>query len=512
MSNELQKSQVPTVQLDYGTKLFVDDLLVKKMCGVKRTLHLGTKLEKPVLMPERPWEQGGANKSRRVNLQGTVVFNNRINKYQMWYMTRMGPLHGHTIPGLYVPRPEEGRNATFIGQRQDKYGRVFADNDRGDLTCYAESEDGLTWRRPKLRIFAFNGSLDNNIVWDLHGAFVFRDEKESDPGECYKAIGFCRRYRNIFLLTSPDGIHWDDSKYLKPTLTRENEGSFNVGYDTKEGIFRAYSHGRDTDKDSRRMIYYSESQSLSGPWKELTPMLRADAQDDRVGERKYEAIRAEVHSLSAFRYHDIHLGIVGMLYVTGPGATDMPVDGHIDAQLVHSRDGIHWRHFDQERTPIIPRGEEGSWDWGMILGTASGPVIHDDKIYWYYTGTQMTHGLALEKRVAAIGRVTWRLDGFVSLDAGPEAGVVETVPLRVPASQLEINADASSGSVRVEVLTIDGRVQTGFSKDACQLSKGDSVRHHIRWRGKTLAQAHQPLCLRFLLEKASLFAFRLKRF
>ncbi len=512
MSNELQKSQVPTVQLDYGTKLFVDDLLVKKMCGVKRTLHLGTKLEKPVLMPERPWEQGGANKSRRVNLQGTVVFNNRINKYQMWYMTRMGPLHGHTIPGLYVPRPEEGRNATFIGQRQDKYGRVFADNDRGDLTCYAESEDGLTWRRPKLRIFAFNGSLDNNIVWDLHGAFVFRDEKESDPGECYKAIGFCRRYRNIFLLTSPDGIHWDDSKYLKPTLTRENEGPFNVGYDTKEGIFRAYSHGRDTDKDSRRMIYYSESQSLSGPWKELTPMLRADAQDDRVGERKYEAIRAEVHNLSAFRYHDIHLGIVGMLYVTGPGATDMPVDAHIDAQLVHSRDGIHWRHFDQERTPIIPRGEEGSWDWGMILGTASEPVIHDDKIYWYYTGTQMTHGLALEKRVAAIGRVTWRLDGFVSLDAGPEAGVVETVPLRVPASQLEINADASSGSVRVEVLTVDGRVQTGFSKDACQLSKGDSVRHHIRWRGKTLAQAHQPLCLRFLLEKASLFAFRLKRF
>lgn len=511
MSGEPRKSQIPTMQLDHGTELFVDDLLIENMRGVKRTLHLGTKMEKPVLTPERPWEQGGANKSKRVNLQGTVVFNKRISRYQIWYMPRMGPFHGHTIPGLYIPRLEKGQNAMFMGRRQDKYGRIFADNDRGDLTCYAESEDGLTWRRPKLGIFAFDGSLDNNIVWDLHGASVFRDEKESEPGERYKAIGFCRRYRDIFLLTSPDGIHWDDSKYLKPVLTRENEGPFNVVYDTKEGIFRAYSHGRDTDKDSRRMIYYSESQSLPGPWKKLAPMLRADAQDDRVGERKYKAIRAEIHDMSAFRYHNIHLGIVGMLYVTGPGVTDMPVDGHIDAQLVHSRDGIHWCHFDQERTPIISRGEEGSWDWGMILGTASEPIIYDDKIYWYYTGTQMTHGLALEKRVAAIGRVTWRLDGFVSLDAGPEAGVVETVPLRAPPSQLEVNADATFGSVRVEVLTLDGRVQTDFSKDVCQPSEGDSVRHRIQWKGKTLDQAQQPLHLRFLLENTNLYAFRLKR-
>ena len=77
-----------------------------------------------------------------------------------------------------------------------------------------------------------------------------------------------------------------------------------MSYDAAEHIFRAYSHGRDTDKDSRRMVYYSESQSLSGPWKKLTPMLRADAHDDQVGKRKYNAIRSCVLRLQAFFSRD----------------------------------------------------------------------------------------------------------------------------------------------------------------------------------------------------------------
>jgi len=102
------------------------------------------------------------------------------------------------------------------------------------------------------------------------------------------------------------------------------------------------------------------------------------------------------------------------------------------------------------------------------------------------------------------------LDGFVSLDAGTEGGVVETAPLNIPASQLEINADATSGSVCMEILTTDGQVQEGFSADACQTMKGDSVRHTVKWAEKTLAQARQPLRLRFLIENANLYAFRLK--
>ena len=135
---------------------------------------------------------------------------------------------------------------------------------------------------------------------------------------------------------------------------------------------------------------------------------------------------------------------------------------------------------------------------------------HDDKIHWYYNGTQKTHGTDLGKRVVVISRATWRLDGFVSLDAGPERGVVETVPLRIPASQLEINTDAASGSIRVAVLTADRQVQAGLSAVECQPMAGDSVRHSVRWAGKVLTQAQQLSRLQFLMENVNLYALRLK--
>ena len=117
------------------------------------------------------------------------------------------------------------------------------------------------------------------------------------------------------------------------------------------------------------------------------------------------------------------------------------------------------------RTPIIPRGESETYDTGMIMGTATQPIITDDEIHWYYTGTEHTHGAAMKDRHKAIGLAKWRLDGFVSLDADAESGVIETVPLRDSKRlTFEINADASGGQVGVEVLTADGQVQSRISQ------------------------------------------------
>ena len=77
--------------------------------------------------------------------------------------------------------------------------------------------------------------------------------------------------------------------------------------------------------------------------------------------------------------------------------------------------------------------------------------------------------------------------------------------------KLEINADATSGEIRVEVLTADGQVQEGFSADVCHSIMGDNIHHQVRWAGKTLDQARQPLRLRFLMKNTNLYALRLKR-
>ena len=190
---------------------------------------------------------------------------------------------------------------------------------------------------------------------------------------------------------------------------------FNITWDSRQGLYRGYTLCQ--YKEGRRSICYSESRKLSGPWKELRPMLLPQRQDDEVGKRKYGAIQGEYYNMSGFRYGNIHIGILAVLYVTGPGVPGMPVDGPMDAVLAYSRDGANWHHFDTERTPVIPRGEAGSFDCGMVMGVANEPLIEADSIHWYYTGSRETHGRSLKDKIMSIGRASWRLDGFVSLDA-----------------------------------------------------------------------------------------------
>ena len=359
--------------------LLLDEKLIEQASGINWQVQPGKK-RSFVMEPDRgkPWEYCGPGMTKLVHLYGTTLYDELTAKYRMWYMGRMGPHwrlpHGnYQIPGLYIPRTDE-RPYNCNGITQDKYGRAFVDNDRGDLTLYAESDDGIHWVKPKLGIFTFNGSADNNIVWDLHGASVFIDREEKDPGKRYKAIGFCRRYRNIFLITSPDGIHWDDKDYVEPVSYRNNEGRFNVTYDARGQLYRAYSMTRFDDQKKRRLIAYTESPALAGPWKAAQPMLEPTSWDDEMAGRKYGALRAEFHDMSAFRYNNIHLGLLGVLYVTAeqkPGEKNqMPCDGRIDQQFVYSRDGITWAHADRVRTAVIPRGDADAFDRGMIIVTA----------------------------------------------------------------------------------------------------------------------------------------------
>lgn len=499
--------------------LLLDEALIREQHGIRREVQVGRK--SPVLVaPERdkPWEYCGAGMSKRIHLYGTVLYDELIGKYRMWYMGRMGPhwrfpAGNYQIPGLYVPRTDD-RPFHCNGVTHDRHGRALQNNDRGDLTLYAESDDGLTWVKPNLGIFTFDGSPDNNIVWDLHGASVFIDRSEPDAARRYQAIGYCRRYRGIFLLTSPDGLHWDDRQHLEPVAKRTNEGAFNVTWDAREQVYRAYSIERSGDRDDRRVICYAESPALAGPWQDSRPILEPTSWDDAVAWRRYGALRAEYYDLSAFRYHNVHLGLVGALYVRAEKIPNepnqMPCDGPIDAQLVYSRDGLNWTHADRARTPVIPRGTGAAFDRGMIIGTAKEPVVEGDAIHWYYTGCEHGHGETnLEQRVKYLARATWRRDRFIALHA-PDTGVVTTkaAPLPPGARALTVNADAAGGQVLVELCAPDGAALPGFTRAQCVPLRGDKLDWQVVWNGAARATLPGAVRLRFLLTRARLYSYR----
>ena len=89
------------------------------------------------------------------------------------------------------------------------------------------------------------------------------------------------------------------------------------------------------------------------------------------------------------------------------------------------------------------------------------PSSTRDEVWHYYTAVNTMHGGPMPPKTITIGRATWRLDGFVSLDAGHFGGVVETVLLQAAGGRLVVNADAGGGRLEIEVLTAEGSAAGG---------------------------------------------------
>ena len=106
---------------------------------------------------------------------------------------------------------------------------------------------------------------------------------------------------------------------------------------------------------------------------------------------------------------------------------------------------------------------------------------------------------------------TLRRDGFASLNAGKEAGVViPRPPVFEGEGKLFINADiAGNGCVRVSVLNEDGRAIERFGEDGCPGVWADATRSRIGWgRSEMLARLkNRSVRLAFHLHIAKVYSF-----
>ena len=138
----LAEQPVSAEPLDIGSRreLFVDDYLIESMEGT--ALRLGHPLPAEVILrADRPWE-------------GAFNFGNSVSLHQGLYR-------------LY-------------------YRGLNTDVAKGFL-CYATSKDGISWEKPNLGHFEFQGSRDNNVIVDEKGQpispNVFLDTRPGVPEE-----------------------------------------------------------------------------------------------------------------------------------------------------------------------------------------------------------------------------------------------------------------------------------------------------------------------------------------
>lgn len=459
-------------------QLFFDDERIEKRTLVSRVLH-PARTRGPVISAERAWE------GSRVYCFGTVLRNSASGGYRMWYHARVGPGNEHRAPGLAGP---------------------------GDMVCYATSPDGIEWERPTLGLVPFDGSKDTNIVFmNGHCPSVLFDPDAPNSERYRMVVNGWGDHPGYTMRHSADGFSWafyDQSPMFGEKVQNE---VMCLARDPRTRRFYAF-HRRwaDNYKPRRRVIAASWSDDFRY-WSPARFIFLPDELDVRAGFS--EALGTEFYDLSGFWYESQFVGVLPVFLVNSyepgmrvNGSNQSPWDGPIEAQLVHGRDGMSWRRFE-DRSPVIPRGEGDAFDAGCILGCASAPVVLDEEVRLYYTGVSTTHGGPMPPKTVSIGLASWRRDGFVSLRGGEAIGTVETTAFESDGGQLLTNVTADSGQLSVEVTDETGTVMPGYSQEECAPIHVDSVRHAVGWRGRTAIPAGRRLRLRFLMKNADLYSY-----
>ena len=504
--------------IDVGStkQIFADDHLIESMTHVFRVLNPGQKhAGNPLIVADRPWEE-----TPNVYVYGTAVHD----------------------PGA------EGPDAFRLW-----YAAGVAEYGRGDHAglLFARSADGIHWEKPSLGVAELGGSKDNNALW-VNNSRGWRsadglshDPDDPDPARRYKMLLFlgaeepesARPGYGAFF--SPDGIHWkpdennpvvkyDHVSVCEVATTIYNEQSANPRKGHPLDRHRHYGsvkyssymcqpiHDRSFGYMRRAAGIMTSDDFIN--WSPNHLVLQPDEIDDFLCRQRVMAAspilrrnrpeehRAEFYGMPLMPYGDILLGFLWVFDASGSVNDDGGnQDGPTHVQLVGTRDLRRWHRLGQ-RMPLLAPGVPGQWDCGSIH-TCNRPIVVGDEIRLYYSGSNHGHGAGPDA-VGSIGLATWRLDGFVSINANSDTGTLTTKPLTFSGDRLLINADASGGEIAVELLDEAGRPITDFEASDCVPLGHDCVRYEVAWKNRmSLAGlVGKPVKLTFHMNRAKLFS------
>ncbi len=511
------------------TILFVDDEDVLYRPGtIKRVVEFKRSAD-PVIPPDKTWES---------MLGWTSVYRDpQTGKYQLWYQA-------------YQERRTE-----------DKVLK--------NVVCYAESADGLTWTKPNIGLIPFYEEKETNIV--LVGArgghgerycnSVVVDPRDPDPQRRYKMAYYDwvpgegeAGGSGTHVAFSPDGIHW--TKHPGGVVSKTSFGAKGrvapfageapyVEEHLADGRVRrawttpiSMSDAFDVLWDPRleRFVGYGK---MWTPWPDGTlafkhAMGRMESRDFihwskpelilTVNDR--DAAQLEFHTSPVFIYNGQYFSLNQILDRAA---------GTMDAELMSSRDGRRWDR-SLAGAFAMPRGPAGRFDAGSVI-TNGTPVILEKEMRFYYGGYRGTAigGVGLNEQVvgkkdyfSGVGLAVTPRDRLVAVGVNPQTPVknqkkdqpkiankIGQVTLRAldltGVKTIALNADASHGMARVEILNEDGFRMRGFTKEDAVPMKTDDLAFEARWKEKQISGLPPGrYLLSVYLEQADLFAVTLK--
>lgn len=439
------KSPPAVLPIDVGRQLFVDDFLVAEST-LKRTYHAAKYHPKtPVLRPDKPWEEGAEGGGVAMSFSDGVWYDPQDKLFKMWYMA---------------------------GAARH--------------TCYATSKDGLVWEKPALDVKAGtnvvqSGNRDSSTVW--------LDHEEKDPKRRFKMFRSCsggstvKGAYGLATFFSPDGIHWSDP----PLLTGSCGDRSTVFWNPFRKVW-VYSIRHGWGQPRRRRYWEMKDPATGPPWSALAEAPMWAGADSLDPPREDYKVPCQLYNLDGMAYESL---IVGLFTIWRGQFPDRQKPNELCVGF--SRDGWSWTRPD--RRPFLPVSETfGDWNYANVQSVGGGCLVMGDELWFYVSARSGQPKGSAKQGTCVTGLATLRRDGFASMDAPDEGGVLTTRPVTFQGKHLFVNVD---GELTVEVHGKSDKV-------SFPVVKGNSTRLAV---GDVSAFAGKPAQLRFDLKKGRLYSF-----
>ncbi len=483
------------VALGGRRELFVDAALLEPLAG-RAQLRLHHPMPREVALTlNEPWEG---------NSSGYATVIQEGDRYRMYY-------RGHR----YLLDPPPLRQA------------------QSEVVCYAESDDGIHWKKPALGLFDWpptqnnTGNKQNNIFWrggaETHNFAPFLDTNpQARPDEKYKAVGGTISSKGLLSFASADGIHWRQLS-ATPVVTQGAFDSHNtVFWDPAHQRYTMYTRffSEDNFKGLR-----SSGVSFSTDfrtWSTPVGLTYPDSPPQQMYTNQIAPYYRAPHILFGFPTRFVARPMTNQARRLAPVETRRLFYESIkesgaytgaevtDGCFMTSRDGQAFHRWDEAF--LRPgREAEGRWiygdnyqSYGLFETKAEAPGLPNEISLHFIEG-------AWRDEQHRLRRYTMRLDGFVSLNAPFAGGIATTVPLTFTGQRLTLNFETSAaGSLRVAILDAAGQALPGFGLADCDELFGDTVDRTVTWRDSAdlAALAGRTIRLQFSLKDADLYSFQ----
>ncbi|HTN06176.1 hypothetical protein [Agriterribacter sp.] len=457
------------LQIGSNRELFVDQYLIDKLNNVTQELH-APRNEAAVLKFDNSWEG---------NFSGYSTIIKDGTQYKLYYR----------------------------GVREAK-----ADGNENEVTCYAESADGINWVKPNLGIYTIDGTKNNNVVLAqaapaTHNFTPFLDTNpKAKASERYKALGGVDK-TGLFAFVSPDGIHWkkvqDSAVYKTGVFDSQNVAFWSESEQQYVCYFRTWSDGGFTQYKGYRSVSRTTSKDFIN-WSAPVKMTFGDTPLDHLYTNQTSPY---------FRAPHIYLAIGARFMpkrqvLTDEQAKALNVNPNYfkdcsDAILMATRGG---NNYDRTFMESFIRPGIGLENW---VSRSNYPVLNVVQTSPAEISVYVNESYA--QPTAHIKRYSLRLDGFASLNAGLKGGEVITKPFKFKGKELEINYSTSAaGSVRIEILDEKNKPLPGYTLNDSQEIIGNEIKRIVSWNGKedVSALSGKIIRLKIYLKDADLYALK----